>query len=142
MAQDYNNTLNLPVTEFTMRGALPQREPAWVEEWEEKQLYDKMIKKNEGKPLYMSARRPSICQRRHPSWHCSEQGAQGFHRPSEEHERIPGSLHPGLGYPRPAHRAESPKEGRRYQTTSVRSSCERSARSLLCSYVDYQRSTV
>lgn len=26
MAQDYNNTLNLPVTEFNMRGALPQRE--------------------------------------------------------------------------------------------------------------------
>ena len=48
MAQDYNNTLNLPVTEFNMRGALPQREPAWVEEWEEKQLYHMMIKKNEG----------------------------------------------------------------------------------------------
>ena len=53
MAQDYNNTLNLPVTEFNMRGALPQREPAWVEEWEEKQLYHKMIKKNEGKPQYI-----------------------------------------------------------------------------------------
>ena len=50
MAQDYNNTLNLPVTEFNMRGALPQREPAWVEEWVEKKLYDKMIKNNEGKP--------------------------------------------------------------------------------------------
>ena len=53
MAQDYNNTLNLPVTEFNMRGALPQREPAWVEEWEEKKLYDKMIKNNEGKPQYI-----------------------------------------------------------------------------------------
>ena len=33
MAQDYNNTLNLPVTEFNMSGALPQREQAWVEVW-------------------------------------------------------------------------------------------------------------
>ncbi len=53
MAQDYNKTLNLPETEFNMRGALPQREPAWVEEWQEKQLYHKMIKNNEGKPQYI-----------------------------------------------------------------------------------------
>ena len=52
MAQDYNNTLNLPVTEFNMRGALPQREPAWVEEWEEKQLYHKMIKTRANRYLY------------------------------------------------------------------------------------------
>lgn len=53
MAQDYNNTLNLPVTEFNMRGALPKREPAWVEEWQERQLYHKMIENNEGKPLFI-----------------------------------------------------------------------------------------
>ena len=53
MAQDYNKTLNLPTTEFNMRGALPQREPAWVEEWQEKQLYHKMIENNEGKPMYV-----------------------------------------------------------------------------------------
>lgn len=53
MAQDYNKTLNLPKTDFNMRGALPQREPAWVQEWQDKQLYHKMIKNNEGKPLYI-----------------------------------------------------------------------------------------
>ena len=35
MAQDYNKTLNLPTTEFNMRGALPQREPGWVKDWQE-----------------------------------------------------------------------------------------------------------
>ena len=53
MAQDYNKTLNLPTTEFNMRGALPQREPGWVKDWQDKQLYHKMIKNNEGKPLYI-----------------------------------------------------------------------------------------
>ena len=28
MAQDYNNTLNLPKTDFAMRASLPKREPA------------------------------------------------------------------------------------------------------------------
>ena len=36
-----------------MRGALPQREPGWVKDWQDKQLYHKMIKNNEGKPLYI-----------------------------------------------------------------------------------------
>ena len=53
MAQDYNKTLNLPVTEFNMRGALPQREPTWLKEWQEKDLYHKMVENNEGKPLFM-----------------------------------------------------------------------------------------
>ena len=53
MAQDYNKTLNLPTTEFNMRGALPQREPGWVKDWQDKQLYHKMIQNNEGKPLYI-----------------------------------------------------------------------------------------
>ena len=53
MAQDYNKTLNLPPTEFNRRGALPQREPGWVKDWQDKQLYHKMIKNNEGKPLYI-----------------------------------------------------------------------------------------
>ena len=53
MAQDYNKTLNLPTTEFNMRGALPQREPGWVKDWQDKQLYHKMIQNNESKPLYI-----------------------------------------------------------------------------------------
>jgi len=51
--QDYNKTMNLPVTEFPMRAGLPQREPAMLQEWEKKRLYDKLMKKNEGKPLWV-----------------------------------------------------------------------------------------
>ena len=32
---DYNDTLNLPKTDFPMRGSLPAREPQKFKEWEE-----------------------------------------------------------------------------------------------------------
>ncbi|MGN0663998.1 MAG: isoleucine--tRNA ligase [Negativibacillus sp.] len=53
MAQDYNKTLNLVQTDFNMRAALPQREPAMVAKWQENDLYHKMVKNNEGKPKYV-----------------------------------------------------------------------------------------
>lgn len=53
MAQDYNNTLNLPQSEFPMRGNLPVREPGMLEEFEKNDLYYKLMEKNEGKPLYV-----------------------------------------------------------------------------------------
>ncbi len=52
MPQDYNNSLNLPKTEFPMRGNLPKREPEMLEKWEEEKLYEDIIKRNEGKPDY------------------------------------------------------------------------------------------
>ncbi len=51
--QDYNQTLNLPVTDFPMRGNLPQREPEFLEKWEKDDIYGKIMEKNEGKPLYV-----------------------------------------------------------------------------------------
>ncbi|WMJ23114.1 isoleucine--tRNA ligase [Paludicola sp. MB14-C6] len=53
MAQDYNNTLNLPQSEFPMRGNLPKREPGMLAEFEKNELYYKLMEKNEGKPLYV-----------------------------------------------------------------------------------------
>ena len=53
MAQDYNSTLNLPQTEFSMRGNLTQKEPAMIEHWENDGTYYAMVKKNEGKPRYI-----------------------------------------------------------------------------------------
>lgn len=53
MAQDYNNTLNLPVTDFPMRGNLPKREPETLEKWEKNRLYYKIVEKNQGKPSYI-----------------------------------------------------------------------------------------
>ena len=53
MAQDYNKTLNLPKTDFPMRGNLPQREPEMLSKWDEQRLYYEMVKNNDGKPTYI-----------------------------------------------------------------------------------------
>ncbi|MDQ5983830.1 MAG: Isoleucine--tRNA ligase [Eubacteriales bacterium SKADARSKE-1] len=53
MAKDYNNTLNLPKTEFPMRAGLPKSEPLMLKNWEDNNIHKKLMKKNEGKPLYV-----------------------------------------------------------------------------------------
>ena len=52
MAQKYDLTLNLPKTDFPMRAGLPKREPDMLKHWEELDIYNEMLKKNEGKPLF------------------------------------------------------------------------------------------
>ena len=49
---DYNKTINLPKTEFPMRAGLPKREPDMLKRWKEQNLYNELLKKNEGKPLF------------------------------------------------------------------------------------------
>lgn len=49
---DYKDTLNLPDTEFPMRGNLPAREPQWVEKWVAEDLYKAIRKSKEGKPRF------------------------------------------------------------------------------------------
>ena len=53
MAMDYNKTLNLPKTDFPMRGNLPKREPETLKKWEDEILYYKMIEKNKDKKPYI-----------------------------------------------------------------------------------------
>ncbi len=50
---DYSKTLNLPQTEFPMRGNLPQREPEILKQWQEMDLYNKVQEKNQGKTKYI-----------------------------------------------------------------------------------------
>ena len=45
---DYGKTLNLPKTEFPMRGNLPQKEPEIMKNWYENDIYKKRLKRNEG----------------------------------------------------------------------------------------------
>jgi isoleucyl-tRNA synthetase len=40
--KDSNYPLNLPETSFPMRGNLAQREPAWLTDWQDKKLYQKI----------------------------------------------------------------------------------------------------
>ncbi len=53
MPQDYNSTINLPKTDFPMRAGLPKREPEFLAKWEEDHIYDTLMKKNDGKPLFI-----------------------------------------------------------------------------------------
>ena len=50
---DYNETLNLPKTDFPMRAGLPTREPEFLARWEANDQYAKLMKHNEGKPLFV-----------------------------------------------------------------------------------------
>jgi len=45
---DYKHTLNLPETEFPMRGGLAQREPKMLEQWTQKKLYQKIREAKKG----------------------------------------------------------------------------------------------
>ena len=48
----YDSTLNLPKTLFEMRAGLPKKEPAMLKDWEENDLYNNLMKHNEGKPQF------------------------------------------------------------------------------------------
>ena len=50
---DYGKTLNLPETEFPMRGNLPQREPETLEFWQQKDIYNLVQQHNAGKPKFV-----------------------------------------------------------------------------------------
>ncbi len=53
MPQDYNKTINLPQTEFPMRAGLAKREPGMLEEFQRRDIYHKLMAKNEGKPKFV-----------------------------------------------------------------------------------------
>ena len=49
---EYKKTLNMPKSGFPMRAGLPKREPEMLHYWEQLDLYNELLKKNEGKPLF------------------------------------------------------------------------------------------
>ena len=54
MASNYKDTMNLPQTDFPMRGNLPENEPKRLAKWEEEQLYWKVLEKNkDGQPFVL-----------------------------------------------------------------------------------------
>ncbi|SHF49888.1 isoleucine--tRNA ligase [Ornithinibacillus halophilus] len=50
---DYKETLLMPKTEFPMRGNLPNKEPKRQEKWDSEKLYEKVLKRTEGRPLFV-----------------------------------------------------------------------------------------
>ncbi|GAC1497239.1 MAG: isoleucine--tRNA ligase [Vulcanimicrobiaceae bacterium] len=53
LATDYRSTLNLPTTDFPMRGDLPKNEPARVAWWREHDVYARRLAANAGKPQWI-----------------------------------------------------------------------------------------
>ena len=50
---DYKSTLNLPDTPFPMRGDLAKREPQWVRQWQERQIYQAIRAASKGRPKFI-----------------------------------------------------------------------------------------
>ncbi|MCK4552055.1 MAG: isoleucine--tRNA ligase [Tenericutes bacterium] len=51
--KNYKDTLCMPKTGFPMRGNLGQKEPIIQKQWKEMDLYNLVLNKNEGRPLYI-----------------------------------------------------------------------------------------
>ncbi|MBK9292886.1 MAG: isoleucine--tRNA ligase [Oligoflexia bacterium] len=49
---DYQNTLNLPKTDFPMKASLNQREPEQIKKWETDKTYELIQEKNKSKPIF------------------------------------------------------------------------------------------
>ena len=52
MTINYRDTLNLPVTDFSMKAGLPRKEPEILDLWSSSDLYGKIRKKYEDKELF------------------------------------------------------------------------------------------
>ncbi len=50
---DYKHTLNLPETDFPMRGMLPKQEPGRVSQWQDMNLYQRLREARAGAPLFV-----------------------------------------------------------------------------------------
>ncbi len=50
---DYRDTLNLPQTGFNMKANLSQKEPQVLKRWEKEELYQRIQKNAQGKPLFI-----------------------------------------------------------------------------------------
>lgn len=50
---DYQKTLNLPQTDFAMKANLAQREPLFLQKWNEQKLWDKIKAKSKGKKQFI-----------------------------------------------------------------------------------------
>ena len=50
---EYKNTIITPKTDFPMKAGLPAREPGMLARWEEQDLYNIMLEKNQGKPRFV-----------------------------------------------------------------------------------------
>ncbi|MBT6031418.1 MAG: isoleucine--tRNA ligase, partial [Kordiimonadaceae bacterium] len=53
MTKDYRDTIFLPKTDFPMKGNLPNREPQWLERWENMGIYDRIRESSKNKERFI-----------------------------------------------------------------------------------------
>lgn len=105
---DYSKTLNLPETDFPMRGTSPKRN----REFWNSGTRSMFIKRhwNAGKAAAIhSSRRPSLRQWRYSPGTRLEQNSQGHDLKISHHGRVSDPLYPRMGHPRPSHRTAAIK---------------------------------
>ena len=69
-ASYFKSTLNLPQTDFPMKGNLPVKEPKIIANWESVGAYQRMVGKKQGSNQICDARWSYLCQRRYSYWSC------------------------------------------------------------------------
>ncbi len=102
---DYKDTLNLPQTEFPMRAGLAQREPGMLADWDGRDLYGKIRAAAMGRPAFLLPDGPPYANGDIHLGHCVNKVLKDIVDPLPHPGRLRRPLHPGLGLPRPAHRA-------------------------------------
>ncbi|MBT7583649.1 MAG: class I tRNA ligase family protein, partial [Kordiimonadaceae bacterium] len=53
MTKDYRDTIFLPKTDFPMKGNLPNREPQWMERWNDIGIYDRIRESSKDSERYI-----------------------------------------------------------------------------------------
>jgi isoleucyl-tRNA synthetase len=53
VSRDYKSTIQLPATEFPMRGDLPKREPETLKRWEQTNVVARLREQRHGRPLFV-----------------------------------------------------------------------------------------
>ena len=99
---EYKKTLNMPKSGFPMRAGLPKREPEMLRYWEELDLYNELLKKNEGKPLFSLHDGPPFSNGALHMGHALNKALK-LHQPQLCHAGLLHPLYPRLGQPRHAH---------------------------------------
>ena len=93
---EYKQTLNMTNSGFPMRGGLPMREPDMLKHWQELDLYNELLKKNSGKPLFSLHDGPPFSNGALHMGHALNKCIK-LHEPLGGHARVLHALYPRLG---------------------------------------------
>ena len=101
--QSIKDSIHLPQTPFPMKAHLQVREPEFIQFWEKKGIYHKMVKENEGKPPFTMVDGPPYANGHLHMGHVLNKCLKDFVIKYIKYGRLSGSLYSRLGLPRPPH---------------------------------------